>query len=289
MIYLILAMLLFSFNNVLWKKNLLNISVNLLMTYRSFFTSILAISFLFYFHDLTEFSFIQISRTLTAAILGLVGLYSMLTLYKKASLQWAAIYNLLGIIFTILYLWIFKKFDIKSSFLGIFIITIGFIFYIYTKKKSTLKINLKQHLLLVLMTLCFGTAAILNWENLNQKIPVIFIIANQEVLVFICGIVLLFLQRKRRRRRSSIQLLSIFQKYFYRVLLMSIVILLGLFFSFLGLEITNPIISGVLFLASPLTTILFSAYFFKEKIKVTDWIAIGVISFGAFLVHLQTT
>ena len=287
MIYLILAMLLFSFNNVLWKKNLLNISVSLLMTYRSFFTSILAISFLFYFHDLTEFSFIQISRTFTAAILGLVGLFSMLTLYKKASLQWAAIYNLLGIIFTTLYLWIFKNFDIKSFFLGIFIITIGFIFYIYTKKKSTLKINLKQHLLLVLMTLCFGTAAILNWENLNQKIPVILIIANQEVLVFICGIVLLFLER--RKRRSSIQLLSIFQKYFYRVLLMSIVILLGLFFSFLGLEITNPIISGVLFLASPLTTILFSAYFFKEKIKVTDWIAIGVISFGAFLLHLQTT
>ncbi|MBT5646213.1 MAG: EamA family transporter [Polaribacter sp.] len=265
----------------------MNISVSLLMTYRSFFTSILAISFLFYFHDLTEFSFIQISRTLTTAILGLVGLFSMLTLYKKASLQWAAIYNLLGIIFTTLYLWIFKEFDIKSSFLGIFIITIGFIFYIYTKKKSTLKINLKQHLLLVLMTLCFGTAAILNWENLNQKIPVILIIANQEVLVFICGIVLLFLER--RKRRSSIQLLSIFQKYFYRVLLMSIVILLGLFFSFLGLEITNPIISGVLFLASPLTTILFSAYFFKEKIKVTDWIAIGVISFGAFLLHLQTT
>ena len=287
MIYLILAMLLFSFNNVLWKKNLANISVSLLMTYKSFFTSILAISFLFYFHDLTEFSFIQISRTFTAAILGLVGLYSMLTLYKKASLQWAAIYNLLGIIFTILYLWLFKKLDIKSSFLGIFIVTIGFIFYIYTKKKSTLKINLKQHLLLVLMTLCFGSAAILNWENLNQKIPIILIIANQEILVFICGIVLLFLQT--RRRRSSIQLLSIFQKYFYRVLLMSIVILLGLFFSFLGLEITNPMISGVLFLASPLTTILFSAYFFRETIKVTDWIAIGVIAFGAFLLHLQTT
>ena len=287
MIYLIIAIILFSFNNVLWKKNLANISVSLLMTYRSFFTSILAISFLFYFHDLTEFSFIQISRTFTAAILGLVGLYSMLTLYKKASLQWAAIYNLLGIIFTILYLWLFKKLDIKSSFLGIFIVTIGFIFYIYTKKKSTLKINLKQHLLLVLMTLCFGSAAILNWENLNQKIPIILIIANQEILVFICGIVLLFLQT--RRRRSSIQLLSIFQKYFYRVLLMSIVILLGLFFSFLGLEITNPMISGVLFLASPLTTILFSAYFFRETIKVTDWIAIGVIAFGAFLLHLQTT
>ena len=126
MIYLILAMLLFSFNNVLWKKNLLNISVSLLMTYRSFFTSILAISFLFYFHDLTEFSFIQISRTFTTAILGLVGLFSMLTLYKKASLQWAAIYNLLGIIFTTLYVWLFKELDVKSSFLGIFIIAARF-------------------------------------------------------------------------------------------------------------------------------------------------------------------
>ena len=136
------------------------------------------------------------------------------------------------------------------------------------------------------MTLCFGTATILNWENLNQQIPAIFIIANQEVLVFICGTALLFLQKKIKK---PLQVAAILQGYFYRVLLMSLVIFLGLLFSFLGLEITNPIISGVLFLASPITTIIFSAYFFKEKIKVTDWIAIAVIAFGAFLLHLQTT
>lgn len=286
MIYLILAMLLFSFNNVLWKKNLANISVALLMTYRSFFTSIFAVSLLFYFHETTEFNFAQISKTLTANALGVIGLISMLTLYKKTSLQWAAIYNLLGIIFTILYLWLFKKFDLVSSFPGILIITIGFIFYIYTKKKSSLKINLNQHLLLVLMTLCFATAAILNWENLNQKTPEIFILAGQEILVFICGITLLLLQKKTK---NQLQLVPILQSYFSRVLLMSLVIFLGLLFSFLGLKITNPIISGVLFLASPLTTILFSAYFFKEKITVTDWIAIFIIAFGAFLLHLQTT
>ena len=286
MTYLVLAMLLFSFNNVLWKKNLVNISVSLLMTYRSFLTSILSTSILFYFHDITEFSFLQISKTLTSATLGLIGLFSMLTLYKKASIQWAAIYNLLGIIFTILYLWLFKKFDLKSSFFGLTIITIGFIFYIYTNKNSSLKINLKQHLLLILMTLCFGTAAIINWENLTQKIPAIFIIANQEILVFICGVVILFFEKRRRKPN---QLLLTFQKYFYRVLLMSMVIFLGLLFSFLGLEITNPVISGVLFLASPLTTILFSSYFFRETIKISDWIAIGVIAFGAFLIHLQTT
>ena len=200
MTYLVLAMLLFSFNNVLWKKNLVNISVSLLMTYRSFLTSILSTSILFYFHDITEFSFLQISKTLTSATLGLIGLFSMLTLYKKASIQWAAIYNLLGIIFTILYLWLFKKFDLKSSFFGLTIITIGFIFYIYTNKNSSLKINLKQHLLLILMTLCFGTAAIINWENLTQKIPAIFIIANQEILVFICGVVILFFEKRRRSR-----------------------------------------------------------------------------------------
>jgi len=286
MTYLIIAIILFSFNNVLWKKNLANISVGLLMTYRSFFTSILSVSILFYFYDVTAFSFIQISRTFTAAILGVIGLYSMLTIYKKASIQWAAIYNLLGIIFTILYVCLFKELDVKSSLIGIFIIAAGFIFYIYTNKNSSLKINVKQHLLLILMTLCFGTATILNWENLNQQIPAIFIIANQEVLVFICGTTLLFLQKKIKK---PLQLTPILQVYFYRVLLMSLVIFLALLFSFLGLEITNPIISGVLFLANPITTIIFSAYFFKEKIKVTDWIAIGVISFGAFLLHLQTT
>ena len=199
MTYLIIAIILFSFNNVLWKKNLANISVGLLMTYRSFFTSILSVSILFYFYDVTAFSFIQISRTFTAAILGVIGLYSMLTIYKKASIQWAAIYNLLGIIFTILYVCFFKELDVKSSLIGIFIIAAGFIFYIYTNKNSSLKINVKQHLLLILMTLCFGTATILNWENLNQQIPAIFIIANQEVLVFICGTTLLFLQKKIKK------------------------------------------------------------------------------------------
>ena len=52
------------------------------------------------------------------------------------------------------------------------------------------------------MTFCFGTATILNWENLNQQIPAIFIIANQEVLVFTCGTALLFLQKKLRRTAS---------------------------------------------------------------------------------------
>tara|TARA_B110000046_G_C13026009_1_gene414126 strand:+ start:2227 stop:3078 length:852 start_codon:yes stop_codon:yes gene_type:complete len=283
MIYIIIAILLFSLNNVLWKKNLVSISIALLMTYRSFFTSSLAIGILVYFHDLKDFSIDQILKTSLAASLGIIGLFCMLTIFKKASLQWVAIYNLLGIGFTILYLWIFKELNIKSSLLGISIISIGFIYYVYTNKNTKLKINLKQHLLLILMTVCFGTSSILNWENLNQNIPSIFIITIQEFLVFFCGMTLLFVQKKPE------QLVHKLQKYFNRVIVMSVVIFLGLLFSFLGLEITNPIISSVLFLANPLTTILFSAYFFKEKIKNRDWVSIAIITFGAFLLHIQTT
>lgn len=282
MIYLLIAILLFSLNNVLWKKNLASISISLLMTYRALFTSLLAIGLLLYFYDLDTFTSAQFLKTSIASLLGAMGLICMLNIFKKTSLQWVGVYNLLGIGFTILYLWLFKELEIYTSILGISIITLGFGFYVYTHKNSTLKISFKQHLILLLMVVFFGTSTIINWENLTDETPAILIIANQESTVFICGLILLSTQKKT----TSIK--PILQKYFTRVLLMSIVIFLGLLFSFLGLKITNPIISGTLFLANPLTTILFSALFFKEKISIKEWIAIGTIALGAFLLHLQT-
>lgn len=282
MIYLLIAILLFSLNNVLWKKNLASISISLLMTYRALFTSLLAIGLLLYFYDLDTFTRAQFLKTSIASLLGAMGLICMLNIFKKTSLQWVGVYNLLGIGFTILYLWLFKELEIYTSILGISIITLGFGFYVYTHKNSTLKISFKQHLILLLMVVFFGISTIINWENLTDETPVILIIANQESTVFICGLILLSTQKK------TTSLKPILQKYFTRVLLMSIVIFLGLLFSFLGLKITNPIISGTLFLANPLTTILFSALFFKEKISIKEWIAIGTIALGAFLLHLQT-
>jgi uncharacterized membrane protein len=282
MIYLLIAILLFSLNNVLWKKNLASISISLLMTYRALFTSLLAIGLLLYFYDLDTFTRAQFLKTSIASLLGAMGLICMLNIFKKTSLQWVGVYNLLGIGFTILYLWLFKKLEIYTSILGISIITLGFGFYVYTHKNSTLKISFKQHLILLLMVVFFGISTIINWENLTDETPAILIIANQESTVFICGLILFSTQKK------TTSLKPILQKYFTRVLLMSIVIFLGLLFSFLGLKITNPIISGTLFLANPLTTILFSSLFFKEKISIKEWIAIGTIALGAFLLHLQT-
>jgi drug/metabolite transporter (DMT)-like permease len=77
--------------------------------------------------------------------------------------------------------------------------------------------------------------------------------------------------------------------YLPNVMLMALIIFLALLFSFLGLQITNPLISSILFLVTPLLTITFGALFFKEKISRTNCIAISIIACGAFILHYQTS
>ena len=51
MIYILLSIFLYSINNVQWKKNLEGTDVFFLVSYRSFFTSILSISAYFLFFN----------------------------------------------------------------------------------------------------------------------------------------------------------------------------------------------------------------------------------------------
>lgn len=141
----------------------------------------------------------------------------------------------------------FEDLNIRKSLLGFLIIILGFSFYVFDSLNTKLKIILKQHLLLLMMVLCFTISSLIHWKNLTKEIEPVFIIANQELLVFIVG------------------------------------------FSFLGLKITNPLISGLFFLASPLTTILFSSLYFKETITLKNCLSILIISFGAYILFLQTT
>jgi drug/metabolite transporter (DMT)-like permease len=69
---------------------------------------------------------------------------------------------------------------------------------------------------------------------------------------------------------------------------MAFIIFLALLFSFLGLKITNPVVSSVLFLASPLTTILLSALIFREQLTIKNGMAIFIIATGAFILHYYT-
>ena len=281
MIFIVLSVLLFSYNNVLWKKNLKATSIPFLVSYRAFFTSTISIGFLLLFFTIEHISISDFIKITTGSLFGVLGLFSMLVVIKKSSLQWLGIYNLLGVVFTILYLWIFDTVPIKESLLGLLFIVSGFVCFIFSNKQTQLKITFKQHLILLLMTFSYSFSAILHWKNLNLNFSPLLIIANQESIVFFVGLLLTF----KKANISSIK--TDLRIYFKRIIIMSTVIFFAILFSLLGLKQTNPIVSSLLFLAAPLTTILFSAFFFKEKFSKKNIVFIIIILLGAFMLHFQ--
>ncbi|MDC1464249.1 EamA family transporter [Polaribacter sp.] len=281
MVFIMLSVLLFSYNNVLWKKNLKAISIPFLVAYRAFFTSTISIVFLVFFFTTAYISISDFIKITTGSLFGVLGLFSMLAVIKKASLQWLGIYNLLGVVFTVFYLWIFDTVPIKESLLGLLLIVSGFVCFIFSNEQTQLKITFKQHLILLLMTFSYSASAIFHWKNLNLNFSPLLIIANQESIVFFVGLLFTF----KKANMSSIKIdLKI---YFKKIVIMSIVVFFAILFSFLGLKQTNPIVSSLLFLAAPLTTILFSAFFFKEKFSKKNIVFIIIILVGAFMLHFQ--
>ena len=281
MIFIVLSVLLFSYNNVLWKKNLKATSIPFLVSYRAFFTSTISIGFLLLFFTIEHISISDFIKITTGSLFGVLGLFSMLAVIKKSSLQWLGIYNLLGVVFTILYLWIFDTVLIKEFLLGLLLIVSGFVCFIFSNKQTQLKITFKQHLILLLMTFSYSFSAILHWKNLNLNFSPLLIIANQESIVFFVGLLLTF----KKANISSIK--TDLRIYFKRIIIMSTVIFFAILFSLLGLKQTNPIVSSLLFLAAPLATILFSAFFFKEKFSKKNIVFIIIILLGAFMLHFQ--
>ena len=282
MLYIVIAIILFSFNNVLWKKNLKGSNVFFLVTYRAFFTSSFALLIAFFFYSETALYVDDFIKITSGSALGALGLFCMLTVIKSKSLQWIGIYNLVGIAFTAIYLWVFEKIDISKTLIGVGITVVGFIFYVFSSLNSNIKITLKHHLILLVMVLCFTLSSLIHWENLVNEIPPVFIIANQELVVFILGFTIAFY------KRDDFKIHTLLKNQFHAVLVMGGVIFFALVCSFMGLKIVNPLISGLVFLVNPLTTILFSAIFFKESISIKNWLSILIISLGAFIIYLQT-
>ena len=185
MLLILLSVLLFSYNNVLWKKNLQATSIPFLVSYRAFFTSTISLALLIAFFNIDTIAPILFLKITLGSLFGVLGLFSMVCVIKKASLQWLGIYNLMGIAFTIVYLWVFESFEIQKLIIGLSIIVLGFVGFIYSNKETQLKITMKQHLFLLLMTFSFSCSAILHWKNLTLNVPPVLIIANQEFLIFV--------------------------------------------------------------------------------------------------------
>ncbi len=282
MLFIFFAIILFSLNNVLWKKNLKTTAVTPLMAYRALFTTLFALTYVLFLeetHTITSHEFIKMS---IGSLSGALGLFCMLFALKHVSLQWIGIYNLVGVVFTAMYLIIFDNFSVTDSITGTVIIFIGFGLFITSNSTNKVAISLKMHALLISMTFFFAAVSIIHWKNLISEVPPIAIIANQEAIVFITSLILSF------KTFSTKELRVIATSKFKPVLLMSLIVLGAFSSSLMGIKVTNPLVSGLLFLASPLTTILLSSYFFKEKVTRSNWLAIVIICLGAYFLHTQT-
>ncbi|MDG1040885.1 MAG: EamA family transporter [Polaribacter sp.] len=282
MFYILISILLFSFNNVLWKKNLKNTAVYFLISYRSFITSFLSIGAMLFIVKDYSINFESFLRVSAGSFLGVVGLLTMLVVIKKTSLQWLGIYNLVGIFITLFYLYFFENLQSFPPITGITFIILGYALFIFFNQKSKVHLTFKYHLLLIIMICSFNFSYVIHWKNLTQEIHPLLIISNQEVLVFMCSSFLLFLREKKSITRIN------YKNHFNGILLMSIVILFAVLFSFLGIQATDPLITAILFLVSPLTTILFSYIFFKEQIILKHIISISIISVGVFIIHYHS-
>lgn len=279
MTYILLSIVLFSFNNILWKKNLQHTTILFLVSYRASITALLSLGIAFYleyFKSITPIQFLHVS---IGSIFGVIGLLSMLSVIKKASLHWLGVYNLLGILFTTLYLLVIEKIEFKYSIIGVFFIIIGFIFYILSTKNKSIKMKISQHILLLLMTISFSCSSIIHWKNLSLEIPTLVILSNQELIVFITSFLLGILCKREDFN------ISYYRNYFSKIIFMAIIIFFALLCSFLGLKQTDPFLSSLLFLASPLTTIVLNIIFFKEHLSKQNLLALLLMITGAFILH----
>lgn len=281
MIFILLSILFFSFNNVLWKKNLEDTSISFLISYRAFFTSIISLILFLTNSDFNNIINSSIIKITVGSIFGAIGLYCMLFIIKKSSLRWIGIYNLFGVIFTCIYLHFFENIEINNFLFGIVLIMSGFILHLYNNQEPSLKLEIKQHFYLIIMVLGFGISSILHWKNLEKNVPILFIISNQEMVVFLIFSIINLRVDKTITNFKKLKL------YLNRVIVMALILFFALLFSFVGLKTTNPLISSTLFLIGPILTITLGNIFFKEKITFKNLISIIIILIGAFIIHLN--
>lgn len=286
MIFLILSILLYSINNYFWKKILSDSNIWFVIALRSSFTIILGLIWSYFIDPelLNTITWQQLKFVLIASILGALGLICMVSALKNGSLIQYGIFNLLTIFITVTYLIIFENLNIKYYIIGSSFIIVGFAIYLSQLKKEKVADNsIKQYLLLSLMALFFSFSGLMHWYNLKVSIPVMASLLIQEGIVFVFGITFFLLQPQK----VIIEVIRNSTNKIILVVFMSIIIFLAVWFGFMGLKITNPIISSLLSLAVPIITIFLGNLFLKEKINSTILYSFILILIGAFLLYLD--
>ncbi len=286
MIYLLLSVVLYSLNNLLWKKVLQQANSWLIMTFRALLTTLIGIVVIMLYAPQIVFqiSIDSVYSVTIASVLGAFGLICMLSALQKGTLRQLGIFNLLIPAFTVSYLFLFEKFNFLDFLFGTTLIIVGFSVYVFQiKQQHSEESNIKTIIYYTLMSLFFASSGLVHWYNFKQSIPPLYSVVNQEIIVFLAGGIGLIMQPKSVKT----QWLPTIVKSAYILVLMAALIFTAVWTGFLGLKITNPLLASLLPLATPILTILFGALFFKEKWNKKMGLALFIIAIGAYVLHLN--
>ncbi len=286
MIYLILSNFFYALNNLLWKRALSKFNLWHIISSRSLLTSIVGfiVIITFYSDVINTIDFPLFLNIFIASVFGSLGLICMIHALKKGSLSQLALFNLIIVFLIGSFLFFFEGLHFENYRVASLLIISGFVLYIYQiKKKNTQQMSLHQLLLFSLMSIFFAGSIVMHWYGLNKDIPVIFSLSIQEAVVFLSSITIVIISPSF----SLVKLRYELKKISTTVILMSTVIFAAIWTGFSGLKFTDPLISSLISLLTPILTILFGVIFYKDKLNYLTILYFLLISSGIYLINLE--
>ena len=288
MIFIILSSFFYAFNNLLWKRLLSKFDLWLIIGFRCLLTSCigLAIIFLFYPTIFSALTYVVTIKIIVASIFGAFGLISMILALKEGSLTQLGVFNLLIVFLVSLYLFFFENIFLKNYAIASICIIVGFTLYIFQIKKIEgvkKKISFRNIILFTMMSFFFAASSLMHWYNLKQEVPAILSVTVQELVVFFVVLIIFNFKTSLSFHQIYIQI----QKIVKPVVFMAIIIFSAIWTGFLGLQYTNPLISSLISLITPILTIIFGVLFFKDQWNTITLLSLFLISTGVYLINLE--
>ena len=270
--YLILSALFFAVNNVLWKWIVADYLPLQVIVKRSMITSLLGVVFLGANGFAMYTTFSEVLFVNLTCIIGAHGLVFMIYALKESSLNNFIHYSLLGSIGTASYLYFIEDIIPQNYVLGILLISFGFCTFLWNQRFNSKTVQFSAHRNLALMTLCFSISGIMQWYNLKTY-DVIFLAVHQEVEVLIvAGIIMCYLKQP---------ILSFFK--FDYILLMAPIVTIAIIAGMYGLKMTNPFISSIVSLTTPMLTMVLAVLVLKEYFKWYYVSSMFMVILGAWM------
>ena len=281
MYWLLLACLLFTFNDFLWKKYLANVLSYRLAFIRAIYTSTI-MAFLYFFMDGNFFIESQSSDfyiLIISCLLGSLGLFALITYLQKGLLYNLGFYNLAGVLLMSIYTYLFEREKMQSHtfIFGMICIVIGYIVFIYSQKQQVTQTNkkLKNHLLLWVMTIAFTLSIITQSISVHQFSFITVTFTQELSVAILAGLICLFI--KKQVIENSIPFFS------WKPIVMALVISAAVITNVVGLKQTSPIAVSIIGLLTPIFILLTSVFFLNEKIQPKQYVSFLLMLLGCYL------